>query len=204
MNYLNIFLSDLLNDLSDYILKDSGLCNEDSAMPSSFRFNGNDLLFSRGHWKGERYYQAKLLRQDAAEGVEWAAAQLGIDPKQVSTRSWRKGAITSLVVHGQSDEVVRRFGDNVVGSASTFLYQHETGQEVRPLLFASREGGLSVGDIQRVSRISAVEFSQIEAGQSFLPLVDIQEDDRFELVEGEVEESEQESDSDSLDSVDRS
>ena len=67
-----------------------------------------------------------------------------------------------MVAHGQSDEVIRCFGDHAVGSAFTFLCQHETGQEVRPLLFATREGGLLVRDIQRVRQISSVELNEIE------------------------------------------
>ena len=65
------------------------------------------FCFSRGHWKGERFYQAKHLRNEVSNGVKWAVAQLVIDLKQVSSRSWQKGAINSLVAHGQSDEVVR-------------------------------------------------------------------------------------------------
>ena len=182
--------SELLDSLVSFILKESGLCCEvPSPRPdTNFVYSGDDLLFSRGHWRGARYIQAKLLRVHAAEGVKFAAAMVGIDPKQVSTRSWRKGSITTLVSHGQSDEVVRRFGDHAMGSASTFLYQHETGQEARPLLFATKEGGLSVIDIQRVSRISCINFQEIEEGQSFVPLVSIENNINFtENLDGSVD-----------------
>jgi hypothetical protein len=85
-----------------------------------------------------------------------------------------------------------------MGSVSTFLYLHETGQEATPLLFATKEGGLSVIDIQRVSRISAVNFQEIEEGQAFVPLVSIENNINFtETLEGSMDDDSVSEDSDS-------
>ena len=115
--------SEFLDSLVSFVLKESGLCCEvPSPRPdTNFVYSGDDPLFSRGHWRGARYIQAKLLRVQAAEGVKCAAAIVGIDPKQVSTRSWRKGSITTLVSHGQSDEVARRFGDHAYLNSIIFI-----------------------------------------------------------------------------------
>ena len=61
--------------------EENGLCSDNLVRSSHFRFVGDDFLFSRAHWKGERFYQAKLLRNEVSDGVKWAAAQLGIDLK---------------------------------------------------------------------------------------------------------------------------
>ena len=80
-----------------------------------------------------------------------------------------------MVLNGQSDEVVRRFGVHAPGSSSTFLYQHASGRESRPLLYASREEGLSVRDINLACPLTEVSYDSLSPNSFFIPLADIED-----------------------------
>jgi hypothetical protein len=147
-----------------WILFDSGtgVVESPSAEPSLI-YDGDCLLFSRAHWKsykiGPRWMVAKLTRKQVSEGIKLAAIRLGLNPLNFSSHCFKMGGITDLSVQGHDLEVIRRLGDHAVGSTSTFIYQHPSGREVRPLLLASSGNGLTVKDINTVCAIQEVPLN---------------------------------------------
>ena len=130
-------------------------------------------MFSRRHVKGQSIYNAKLSRSEVALATKVAATSLGLNPAHFSTYSWKKGSISNLLVNGEKDEVLRRLGDHAVDSSSTFLYQHASGRESRPLLFASIGEGLTVRDISLVCPIVELSYDNLLTNSSALPLADL-------------------------------
>ena len=122
---------------------------EDLDSPNvELRFVPDELVFSRRHTKGKNKYSAKLNRNEVATATKFGAKKLGLNEKCFATHSWRIGSISELIAQGEGDETVRRLGDHAANSSSTFLYQRESGREVRPLMLASNGKGLTVRDSQ--------------------------------------------------------
>jgi hypothetical protein len=165
-----------LEELVSWILFDSNLGTDPTmANDHDLIYNGDTLLFSRSYHNGKNFYDAELQRSNVATAIKLAATRLGLNPKAYSTHSYKKGGITSLVLNGQSDEVVRRFGDHATNSSSTFLYQHASGREARPLLYASREEGLSVRDINLACPLIEISYDSLSPNSFFIPLADIED-----------------------------
>ena len=55
------------------------------------------------------------------------------------------------------------------------MYQHASGREAIPLLYASREEGLSVRDINLTCPLSEVSYDSLSSNSFFIPLVDIED-----------------------------
>ena len=177
-----------LEDLAMWILFDSGLGCSSRGESLHTTFDADALVFTRCHCKvyktkGPTWLFARLLRSEVSDGAKLAAVQLGLDPVYFSSHCFKIAAITDMATEGESIEVVRRLGDHATGSASTFLYQHPSGREVRPLLLASADRGLTVRDVRTICPIkehqilqgstpeSLVSLAEIQANPSFTPLV---------------------------------
>ena len=71
---------------------------------------------------------------------------------------------------------MRRLGDHAVGSASTFIYQRDSGRENRPLVLASSGKGLTVADINNCCPLEETVFDSLTAEWKGSPLVHIEND----------------------------
>jgi hypothetical protein len=173
----------LLEDLAMWILFDSGLgcSSREGNLQDSYKADA--LVFSRSHCKvyktkGPTWLNARLLRSEVSGGAKLAAAKLGLDPLYFSSHCFKIAAITDMATEGESVEVIRRLGDHATGSASTFLYQHPSGREMRPLLLASTERGLSVRDVRTICPIREHQISQDSSPEALVSLAEI-EDNTF-------------------------
>ena len=165
-----------LEELASWILFDCNLgTNPTIENDHDLLYDGDALLFSRSYHNGRNFYYADLTRSNVADAIKLAATRLNLNKKAYSTHSWKKGGITNLVLNGQSDEVVRRFGDHAPDSASTFLYQHASGREARPLLYASRDEGLSVRDINLACPLTEISYESLSPKSVIVPLADIED-----------------------------
>ena len=172
--------SQFLEDLSLWLLFDSGLSCSLISVTTQPSFNGDDLVFSRSHCKtykrkGPTWLIARLLRSDVSQGAKMAAVTLNLDPVYFSSHCYKIAAITDMSSEGESAEVVRRLGDHAAGSASTFLYQHSSGREMRPLLLASAERGLSVRDIRTICPIREHLISAVASPELLASLAEIED-----------------------------
>ena len=173
-----------LEDLATWILFDSGLgCSSRGEFPQT-GFDADALVFSRCHCKiykskGPTWLIARLLRSEVSNGAKLAAVRLGLDPVYFSSHCFKIAAITDMATEGESVEVVRRLGDHAAGSASTFLYQHPSGREVRPLLLASAERGLTVRDVRTICPIREHLISQGSSPESLVSLAEVEDNPSY-------------------------
>ena len=164
-------------DMSSWALWTSGLGVEtDSEGEKETKFEPEELFFARRHTKGKTKYYAKLNRNEVVQATKEAAKRLGLNPKHFSSHSWKIASITDLVAQGEADATVRRLGDHAVGSASTFIYQRDSGRESRPLVLASSGKGLTVADTHNCCPLEETRFDDLKAKWRGTPMVHIEND----------------------------
>ena len=173
-----------MDELVNWALLSCGLGTVDlEAASDTERYDGDALLFSRGHTKdyksGAKWLTSKLNQIEASDGIKLAADRLNLDRKLFSSHSWKIGGISELATQGHNNDVVRRLGDHAVNSVTSFLYQHDMGHDVRPLLYASTALGLTVAGISRICPILLVPYDHIVAGDKVLSLASIDDDVNF-------------------------
>ena len=140
-------------------------------------FQGDKGLFSRGHYgdsKARLFYTADLSEKNISIATKCGAKLLGLDEKCYSTHSWKIGSVTDLSLQGEGQEVVRRLGDHSANSACTFIYQHPSGREARPLMLASSGKGLTVQDINLVCPIKQISNEDVLKGTFISPLAEVE------------------------------
>jgi hypothetical protein len=199
-----------LEELATWILFS---CNLGVDKELENEFDGDLMLFSRRYFNGTRFYSAKLTRSDICIAIKFAASKLGLNPAFFSSHSWKKAGLTVMMLNGEKDEIIRTLGDHAPNSASTFLYQHASGREARPLLFASESNGLTVRDIHLSCPISEVPYDSLTPSSNLLPVAEIddtspevllgagfdKESNFLDLSDSESSGSDSDSDSDSED-----
>ena len=164
-----------LKELTHWILKDSGLgCSKDPSAPEELKYNGSDPLFSRRHTKGKKHYFSKLHRKEVNTATKFAASALNLNKSHFSSHSWKKGAISNLLVNGERDNVLRKLGDHAINSASTFLYQHDLGVDNRPLLFASKGSGFTINEISKIAPIEKISYDSLKPDFSLNQFVEFE------------------------------
>jgi hypothetical protein len=162
-----------LEELATWILF---LCNLGVDDASEIKYDGDSLLFSRRYTNNnKRFYTAKLSRSDICVAIKYAAVSLGLNPALYSSHSWKKASITVMMLNGEKDEVIRSLGDHAPNSASTFLYQHSSGREARPLLFASESNGLTIRDLHLTCPLSEVPYDSLSPSFNIQPLAEIED-----------------------------
>ena len=168
-----LFYSRLGHDGHQVAASEAG-CAEDTPL-----FSRAVLVWSRHKRECDRVQRqstAHLHRGTLVRALKLVGQNRGIDPRCLSTHSFKIGGITAMTAGGETQEAIRTFGDHAVGSASTFLYQRKTGHETRPLLLASRGRGLTVADVTRVQTLHEQVVSIHEPPeQDLLPIYNIED-----------------------------
>ena len=191
--------SEFLDDLVFWCLEGCGLgVSEDSSCGLADSFQGGKGLFSRGHVgasKTKIFYTADLSEKNISIATKCGAKLLNLDEKCYSAHSWKIGSITDLSLQGESQEAIRRLGDHSADSACTFIYQHPSGREARPLMLASSGKGLTVKDIDLVCPIKQVSSSDVLNGAIVSPLAEVESfsEGMVDLCEDSFSDSEEDS-----------
>ena len=196
--------SAFLDDMVRWIFWTSGAGSIDlDAAPPCARYNGNSPLFARmklvwsAHKRVEHRIQrlvtAQLHRSDMTASLRRVGVQRGIPATHLSTHSLKIGGITSMTAAGETLEATRRFGGHAVNSTSTFLYQRDTGREIRPLLLASVGRGLQVTDITRVLPLRPLSLDDSTMLDQMTPLCHITDRGNEDPEPGDYTDSDDES-----------